>query len=240
MRKRTHAEGTVRSFAATLTRWRVITIGILLCLGVFGVQTTSIAAVLGGAGVGIAVALKGNLANLASGLVLVAFRPFKAGDLIALKNSDVSGRITSVGLMFTELDTLDNSRIVLPNQLLFEQPLINHEHHPERRVDVRTGVAYGTDLDRADRVLRDLVADLDWTMSGREPVVWWTGFGASSIDVKVGVWCEAHDYFKARNRLIMAIKKAFDDADIEIPFPQRDLHVRSGLSESVHESLAAK
>lgn len=240
---RTHADGTLSTFVATIARWAVIIAGIVISLGVFGVETTSLAAVLGGAGVGIGVALQGNLANLASGLLLVAFRPFAENDWIELEDSDVDGRITRIGLVFTELDTFQNDRVTLPNQLLFDQPVTNHDKHDVRRVDVSVGVSYDTDLKLADKVLNE-VAERTQAASGagshREPKVWWTGFGASSIDAKVCVWTPTADSFVTKNRLILAIKEAFDEAGIEIPFPQRDLHLKEPAASQLQDMLAAK
>lgn len=240
---RTHADGTLSTFVATIARWAVIIAGIVISLGVFGVETTSLAAVLGGAGVGIGVALQGNLANLASGLLLVAFRPFAEDDWIELEDSDVDGRITRIGLVFTELDTFQNDRVTLPNQLLFDQPVTNHDKHDARRVDVEVGVAYDTNLELADKVLNE-VAQRIQAATGvgekREYKVWWTGFGASSIDAKVCVWSPTEDTFKTRNRLILAIKKALDEAEIEIPFPQRDLHLKEPATSQLKDMLAAK
>ena len=245
---RTSTDETVTSFLGTLVRWSILVLGVLTCLGVFGIEATSLAALLGGAGVGIGVALQGNLSNLASGLLLIAFRPFKAGDWIELTSSGVDGKVTKVGLLYTELDTFRRQRIVLPNQLLFDQAVLNQEWHPVRRVDLKVGVAYKTDLDHADDVLRKLVRSLQdehgTDVGGREPVVWWDGFGGSSINVTIGVWCETGDIFHMQNYMIIGVHKALREAGIEIPFPQRDLHLRAPnqewLEKQLDERLAAK
>ncbi len=241
--KRTHVDGTVRSFLSTTVRWVVFVLGVILCLGAFGVETTSVAALLGGAGVGIGVALQGNLANLASGLLLVAFRPFTEGDWITLESSDVDGRISSVGLLFTELDTFTNQRVVLPNNLLFDQPITNHEHHAIRRADVDVGVAYETDLARADEILRDMVHRIQDEIgppTEREPVVWWLGYGSSSINLKVGVWCRRGELFETHNKVILEIHRTFAEHEITIPFPQRDLHLKEPQASELTDALAAK
>lgn len=237
--ERTHIDPTTANFIATIARWGVIVGGIIVCLGVFGVETTSLAALLGGAGVGLGVALQGNLANLASGMMLIAFRPFSDRDWIELTDSDVDGRIRKVGLVFTEMDTFTNKRIVIPNQLLFDQPLVNHEKHVFRRVDVEIGVAYDTDLEHATSVMMDVANEVQHDDAHREARVWWTSFGDSSINAKVCAWCRAADLFETRNRLILGLKRALDDEGIEIPFPQRDLHLHDGAIAAIEE-LAAK
>jgi len=238
---RTHADETVSTFIATTARWAVLILGLIVCLSVFGIEMTSFAALLGGAGVGIGVALQGNLANLASGLILVAFRPFTAGDWIELEDADIDGNVKSVGLLFTELDTFDNRRRLVPNKLLLTQVVTNMEFHSIRRVDVDVGVSYSTDLEHADEVLRETARRVqeEHGTEGRDSVVWWKGFGASSIDAKVGVWVSTPDYFVVTNKLILAIHKDLAEAGIEIPFPQRDLHLRSPDVEHVEEWIEA-
>ena len=223
MLRRTHADGTVATFASTLVRWSLRILGVLLCMGVFGVETTSVAAVIGGAGIGVGVALKGNLSNLASGLVLLAVRPFDEGDWIS--TADKSGLVARVGLLHTELDSFDNERHWIPNALLIEDAITNHEHHAYRRADLEVGVAYDTDLDKVMEVLQGVVDELSDPKAPKKGVVLGRGFGASSIDFKVGAWCPTPEYFAHCTRLLLAVKKAFDEAGITIPFPQRDLHI---------------
>lgn len=221
--KRTRADDTLVSFAQSFVRWSLVLLGVLLCMGVFGIETTSIAAVIGGAGVGIGVALKGNLSNLASGLVLLAFRPFETGDWV--KVSDREGRVAKVGLLHTEIDSFDNARHWIPNAEVIEDPLTNYDHHVWRRADLEVGVSYDSDLERVMEVLRGVVESMSAEEAPRGPVVLALGFGASSIDFKVGAWCRRDDLFAHRTQLLLAIKAAFDEAGISIPFPQRDLHI---------------
>ncbi len=221
--RRTKAEGTLISFVDRLIRWTVRVIALVLCLSVFGVETTSIAALLGGAGVAIGIALQGNLANLASGVVLLAFRPFKDGDWVTV--AGLEGKVAGVGLLHTLLDAFDNARHSIPNAQVVEQALTNHEFHDWRRADLEVGVAYDTDLEQALEVLRDVAKRMSLEGAPRNPLVIGLGFGASSIDFKIGVWCRTPDLFGHRTQLMIAIKKAFDEAGIQIPFPQRDLHL---------------
>lgn len=240
--RRASVDGTLRSFLATVARWAVLVVGVILCLGTFGVETTSLAALIGGAGVGIGVALQGNLANLASGVVLVAFRPFEEGDWVELTDSGLDGLIDKVGLIYTEILTFRNQRIFLPNNLLLSQPVVNEQSESVRRVDVPIGVSYGSDLDHADRVMRELARRIQDEVGAnidREPRVWWLGYGDSSINAKICVWTDPESIFELQNRIILEIHKTFREEGIEIPFPQRDLHLKEPAVQTLRE-LAAK
>jgi len=238
--RKTHADGTVTSFTRSVVRWSLIVLGVLVCMSIFGVEMTSIAALIGGAGVALGVALNGNRSNLASGLVLLAFRPFEEGEWVEV--SDKEGLVSRIGLFHVELDAFDNARHWIPNADVIEQVLTNYEAHPFRRADLVVGVAYDTDLDLVVEVLQR-VGD-EWSVEGapRPAVVLALGFGNSSIDFKVGAWCHSKDYWGFRSKLILAVKRAFDEADITIPFPQRDLHLIGPLPTvpaDVHEVRAA-
>lgn len=229
---------TVTSFLATLVRWIVRLAGVVLCLGIFGIEATSLAALLGGAGVAIGIALKGNLSNLASGLLLLAFRPFKTGDWIVVDGAE--GRVARLSLLQTEIDSFDNARHLVPNSHFIEQGLTNNDHHPFRRVDVEVGVSYDTDLHAATKVLRAAAEALNDADAKREPTIRALRFGASSIDFLVGVWRPSADYLDSSHVLILALKDALDDAEIEIPFPQRDLHLRDAVALPLRQPTAAK
>lgn len=240
--KRTRADATIISFAYSFVRWSVMLLGLMVCMGVFGIETTGIAAIIGGAGVGVGVALKGNLSNLASGLVLLAFRPFEQGDWVRV--AGLEGRVAKVGLLHTELDAFDNARHWIPNADVIEDPLTNLDYHEWRRADLEVGVSYDADLEQVLSVLKSVVDRTSAADAPKEPVVHATGFGASSIDFKLGSWCRRGEVFAHRTQLILAVKAALDEAGIGIPFPQRDLHivgqVPTLMVQSADEELAAK
>ena len=231
---RTELDANLVSFLTAGIRWTARLVGLILSLGVFGVQTTSVAALIGGAGVAIGIALKGNLSNLAGGVILLAVKPFRRGDWIEADGRE--GLVARVGLLHTELDTFGGSRHWIPNASLVENGLLNHHHHPWRRAEVAVGVAYDADLTQALEELRaaaDAVASPD---APKAPLVIATGFGPSSIDFKVGAWVPTEDLVQGRTDLILAVKSQLDQAGIAIPFPQRDLHLHSGSA----DALAAK
>lgn len=234
--QRARADETVASFLTLAARWSIRGLGLVSCMSVFGVETTSLAALVGGAGVAVGVALKGNLSNLASGLLLLAFRPFQHGDWVVVGSEE--GRVGQVGLLHTQLQAFDGARIWIPNSDLLESALTNHDVAPFHRVDVEVGVSYGSDLQHVTEVLTEVAGEAQHPGAEQDPVVSALRFGGSSIDFKVGAWVPTEAYFTTRHDLILAIKRALDRSGIEIPFPQRDLHLR-GSVESL-QGLAAK
>ncbi|MCB9762768.1 MAG: mechanosensitive ion channel family protein [Alphaproteobacteria bacterium] len=224
-------DAAIAGFLAAIARGAVLVVGGLICLGVFGIETTSVAAILGGAGVGVGLALKGELSNLSSGLLLLMVRPFQEGDHVRV--GDVEGRVREIKLMTTVLDTLDNCRVFVPNEQLFDEAIENRTWHAQRRVDLPVGVSYDTDLDEAQQVLRDALRELAARYSERPPLVRLEGFGASSIDLKLGVWAPSEVWFDVRHEMILRVKAALDEAEIAIPFPQLDVHMGGRLRAAI-------
>ncbi|MCA9688634.1 MAG: mechanosensitive ion channel, partial [Myxococcales bacterium] len=150
LRKR-EFDAALTKFFGSLARWLLITAAILACLGVFGIETTSFAAILGAAGLAIGLAFQGTLSNFAAGVMLLTFRPFRIGDYVKVASNE--GTVAEIGLFVTSLDTLDNRRLILPNATIIAANIDNYTHHEVRRVDIDVGVAYSADLDEARRVL---------------------------------------------------------------------------------------
>lgn len=231
---RTRVDRNVAVFGGVATRWLVRLIGILVTLGVFGIETTSIAALVGGAGVGIGLALRGSLANLASGLLLLTTHPFKNGDVIEVEGR--VGRVRRVSMFTTAIDTFDNRRVILPNDDVFNGVLENYTHHARRRVDVEIGVAYDADLEEVERVLCEAANAVD--EAPEDPMVRCVEFGDSAIVFRVGLWGPSTAYLDTAHALRLSIKKHLDEAGVGIPFPQRTL--RFANTEPLEELLAAK
>ena len=226
-------DSTVTGFARSSTFWFVTGLGFVACLSVFGVETTSIAAVVGGAGVGIGLALQGNLANLSSGLLLLVVRPFTAGDWVVIQGTD--GRVVEINLFTTSLDTFDNRRVVVPNDAVFKSLLENRDHHPVRRADLSVGVSYDADLHETIKVLTHALEQVTDRIEDRDVLVRCVGFGGSSIDFKLGVWVPTDALFDARHEAHLLVKDALDEAEIGIPFPQRVLHLNDSLRSTLRE-----
>jgi small conductance mechanosensitive channel len=195
----------------------------------FGIQTTSFAAVIGAAAFAIGLAFQGTLSNIASGVMLLIFRPFKVSDVI--NAAGVTGRVIEIGLFTTCFDTLDNRRIFVPNALIFGGTIENVTYHEKRRVDVSVGTDYGADLDEVRAVLERSIASVEGAVDDPEPQIYLLELGGSSIDWSVRVWCMTDDYWPVREATTRAVKIGLDAAGIGIPFPQMDVHVDGSLGD---------
>ncbi|MCA9523721.1 MAG: mechanosensitive ion channel [Myxococcales bacterium] len=218
---------TLTKFFSNATRWVIITIAVIAMLGIFGVQTTSFVAVLGTAGLAIALAFQGSLANFAAGVMLLVFRPFKVGDVVSVGGS--TGKVDEIGLFTTTLDTPDNRRIFMPNKSVFGTTLENISHHATRRVEVTVGTDYGADLDKTRDVLLNAAKAVASGLAEPAPAVVLVQLGGSSIDWAVRLWCNSKDFFPTKDALTREVKQHLDAAKIGIPFPQMDVHLDGGL-----------
>lgn len=221
--ERSTLDETLRRFFATATRYTILVMALIACLEVFGVSATSFAAVLAAAGLAIGLAFQGTLSNFAAGVMLLVFRPFKAGDVISVGGT--TAKVAEVELFTTLLDTPDNRRVIMPNGSIFGSTIENLSHHDTRRVDVGVGTSYDADLALTRGVLEDAAAKLTGRLDAPPPQVVLTSLGDSTIDWQVRVWCRAADYSAVHEQLTQTVKLALDAADIAIPYPQLDVHV---------------
>lgn len=213
-------------FFGQLTRWG-IALGVgLACLSVFGIETTSFAAVIGAAGLAIGLAFQGTLGNFAAGVMLLVFRPFKVGDFV--KVGGTTGTVQSVGLFTTTFDTLDNRRITVPNGGVAGQTIENITHHDKRRVDIDVGASYDADIPETRTRLERAVKRIEKRLEDEPNQVFLKGLGASSVDWQVRIWCRTADYWGVWEATVEAIKDELDEANIGIPYPQMDVHLKGG------------
>jgi len=217
---RLHLEETVVQFLARASRYALWIIAIPIALELFGVKTTSIAAVIGATGLAIGLAMQGALSNIAAGIMLLALRPFKIGDWIEI--DDEMGTVHDVGIFYTTINTWSNNHVIIPNSEVLGAKLEHYTATDTRRVEVPIGVAYGTDLDRARQTLEEAAREVS-RADEHEAGVICTGFGGSSIDFEVRVWGPSKDFLQLRTDAIRAINLALEKAEIEIPFPHRTL-----------------
>ncbi|MBL4687492.1 MAG: mechanosensitive ion channel [Nannocystaceae bacterium] len=211
-------------FFGSLVRWLLIVMAVLGCLGVFGVETTSFAALIGAAGLAIGLSFQGTLSNFAAGIMILTFRPFAIGDYIKVGSEE--GIVKEIGLFITAIDTLDNRRIIIPNSGVIAGNIENVTHNSHRRVDIDVGVSYATDIDAARKALDEAAAGVEGRDSERGHQIFLKGLGESSVDFQVRVWCKTADYWTVWDRTVEAVKKTLDSNEVEIPFPQMDLHVK--------------
>lgn len=209
-------------FFGSLARWGMILVSVIACLGIFGVETTSFAAVIGAAGLAIGLAFQGTLSNFSAGVMILTFRPFSIGDYI--KSGGEEGIVAEIGLFVTALDTLDNQRVILPNSAVIGGNIVNVTHHPDRRVDINVGVSYDADLKKVRDVL-DAAAQKVEGRNGKGHQIFLASMGESSVDFQVRVWCDTADYWDVWDRATQVVKEALDEAGINIPYPQMDVHL---------------
>jgi small conductance mechanosensitive channel len=218
---------TLRVFFASFSRYVILAITVLAVLSQFGVQTASLITIFGAAGLAIGLALQGTLSNLAAGVMLLFFRPFKIGDYV--EAGGVAGTVKAITLFVTELATPDNVQILVPNGQVWGSSVRNYSHHPTRRVDLGLGIAYEDDIDAATKVILDTVRADARVHGDPEPMTAVAELADSSVNFVIRVWCDAGDYWDLKFDLTKALKQQLDAANISIPYPQRTVHlVQSG------------
>lgn len=228
---RAKVEVTLARFFGNLAKYAIMILGGITVLQTFGVEATSFAAVVAAVGFAIGMALSGMLGNVAAGVMLLIFRPFKVGDVV--NAAGVTGKVFEIGLFSTAFDTPENRRIIVPNASIFGDTIENVSHHDTRRVDISVGIAYEADIDEARGVLEKVCAGVEGGLRDPAPVVYLTELGGSSVDFALRVWAKAPDYWSVRERLTRDAKVALDAAGIGIPYPQRDLHIPQGVEVTV-------
>lgn len=216
---------TLRSFFSSLAYYAVIVFTIIAVLSQFGVETTSFIAVLGAAGLAIGLALQGTLSNVAAGVMILAFRPFKIGDAVKL-DGDVFV-IDSLGFFACRAHLPDGPQAFLPNAKIWGEKIVNFSvtHDDMRRIDEVYGIAYGDDIGTALDLLRQVVADEPRVLKTPEPLVKVESLGDSSVNILFRVWTLRADWWDTKLDLLKRNKEALEAGGITIPFPQRDLHV---------------
>lgn len=216
-------DATLQPFLASLAKYAVLAVTVIAVLNQFGVETTSIIALLGAAGLAIGLALQGTLQNVAAGVMLLLFRPFKIGDFVDAEG--ISGTVAAIGLFTTEMNTPDGVYRIVPNSLLWGRSLLNYSRNPTRRVDLLVGISYDDDIDRAQAAIMDVVGADSRVLAAPEPQTMVTNLGDSAVDITCRVWVNAADYWGVRFDMTKALKQRMDRDNITIPFPQRDVHL---------------
>jgi len=218
-RRNKRFDPTLTSFLGSLAKYAILALALIFILGRFGIQTTSLVALIGAAGLAIGLALQGTLSNLAAGVMLIGFRPFRVGDYISAAGQ--SGTVSEISLIFTEMTTPDNVQIIVPNSDIWSSSIVNYSAHDTRRCDFVFGVSYGADLNAAETVIRQAIAADPRAKDDPAPFVKVSNLGDFSVDFTVRVWCDAADYWDLKFDLTRAVKDGLDAAGVEIPFPTR-------------------
>ncbi|MFC5583895.1 mechanosensitive ion channel family protein [Nitratireductor kimnyeongensis] len=213
---------TLTSFLSKIARYAVLVLVGVTVLAQFGVQTASIIAALGAAGLAIGLALQGTLQNVAAGIMLLVLKPFRVGEYV--EASGISGTIQSIGLFATEMKTVDGLYILAPNSSLWNTSVTNYSRNARRRNDLVIGIGYDDDIDLAQKTMLELATADDRILSDQEPATFVSELGDSAVNITLRYWTTTSDWWQTRLDITKAAKKAFDDKGISIPFPQRDIH----------------
>lgn len=201
----------------------ILVITILAVLGQFGVETASIIAILGAAGLAVGLALQGTLSNVAAGMMLLILRPFKVGDVIEV--SGTLGIVDEIGLFTTQMHSFDNIGIVMPNSRVWGTEIKNLTQYDTRRCDLEFGISYSDDMDKAIQLIEDVLKADERVMHEPEWLIAISAHKDSSVAITVRAWTKTSDLWPLRFDLIKRVKEVFDENDISIPFPQRDVHM---------------
>ncbi|MCL1089777.1 mechanosensitive ion channel [Shewanella profunda] len=215
---------TVVSFVANLTWTIVFVFTIIATLGQIGVQTASLVAVIGAAGLAIGLALQGSLSNFASGVLMVLFRPCRVGDYI--EAAGIAGTVDEITIFSTKLRTPDNKVIVAPNSSIMNGTITNYSALENRRIDLVIGVSYTADIALTKKILTDVLDNNQYVLKDPSYTVALSELANSSINFVVRPWVKTPNFWDARFEILEQIKNALDAANIEIPFPQMDIHVK--------------
>ncbi|CCQ73275.1 mechanosensitive ion channel family protein [Magnetospira sp. QH-2] len=216
-------DSTLRGFFSSIVKYLVLTFTLVAVLGQFGIQTASIIAALGAVGLAIGLALQGTLSNVAAGVMLLIFRPFKVGDYIDAGGH--AGTVKALNLFTTDLATPDNVHIVMPNGQIWGGSVTNYSYHNTRRVDFLVGIGYGANMDQAISAIESVITADSRSLKDPAHQVVVSNLGDSSVDITVRVWVRSSDYWGVKFDLTKAFKEKLDAEGIDIPFPQRVVHM---------------
>lgn len=216
-------EPTLIGFFTNLAYAAILVFAAIAAIGKLGVETTSFAALVAAAGLAIGLALQGSLSNFASGILLILFKPIKVGDFVDVGGT--MGTVLEVGMLFTEMNSPDNKKITMPNSQIMGTTLVNFSVNKTRRVDMMIGVGYAEDLEKVKNILRDMLEQDGRVLKDPAPFLGVMQLGDSSIDFAVRPWVNSGDYLVFMTDFYKAVKARFEAEGINIPFPQRDIHL---------------
>jgi len=214
---RPEVDQTLGNFAASVVKWAILAMVLVAVLGLFGIEATSLVAMMGAVTLAIGLALQGTLSDLAAGFMLILFRPYRIGQYVDIGGT--AGTVKDLNLFVTELATPDNVQIIVPNGQAWGAIITNYSHHDTRRVDLVFGIDYGDSADAAMQIILEQVQADARVLADPEPWVRVTNLGDSSVDLTARIWCQAADYWDVKFALTKSVKEAFDAKGISIPYP---------------------
>ena len=222
-----NADPTITRFLDNVMNVTLKTVLIIIILQYIGVNLTGLTTIVASAGVALSLALKGSLANLAGGVIILVARPFNVGDFI--ETTEHSGVVEKISIFYTYLVTFDNKQILIPNGILTDSSIVNYSSKEIRRVDLTFSVAYEEDVIRVKNVLINILKNNELVLEEPEFFVRISMHGDSAINFIVKAWCKTEDYWTVYYDLLETVKIKFDEEGISIPYPQMDLHVKKNI-----------
>ncbi len=223
-------EEVLTRFIVSIIRWVLLLFVVIASLSQLGVDTTSLIALLGAAGLAIGLALQGSLSNFAAGVMLIIFRPFTKGDYVEVAGA--AGVIDNISIFTTTMTTPDNKEVIVPNGAILADNITNYSARPTRRVDMVFGISYDDDIRQAKKLLEDIIAADERVLSDPAPVVALGELADSSVNFIVRPWVKSADYWAVLWDTTESVKQRFDAEGISIPYPQMDVHVPKWVSQS--------
>ena len=221
--RRHEVDKILETFVSNLIYWVLMTVVVIASINQLGIQTTSLIAVLGAAGLAVGLALQGSLSNFAAGVLIVLFRPYRVGDFV--EAAGIAGSVEQVQILTTILKTPDNKRIIVPNSEIMGSIITNYSANDTRRVDLVFGVSYSDDLDKVHAILRELVDADERILKDPACVIKVSELADSSVNFICRPWVSTSDYWEVYWDLTERVKKRFDQEGISIPFPQQDVYL---------------
>jgi len=221
--EKTTVEETVRIFAVNLLNTLLMVIIFIAAINQLGIETTSIIAMLGAAGLAIGLSLQGSLANFAAGILIVIFKPYKVGDYI--EAGSAAGTVLDIQIFSTVLKTPDNKIVIVPNGTIMKDSVVNYTDQATRRVDIVASCGYEDDIDKVKEILKDILNQDDRILAEPEPRIAVSELADNSVNFIVRPWVNSSDVLSVKYSILEQIKKRFDAEGISIPYPQRDVHI---------------
>lgn len=222
-------DGTLQQLFSKLVRYIILVLVVVMVLGQFGVQTTSIIAAIGAIGLAIGLALQGTLQNIAAGVMLLALRPLRVGEYVEVDK--IAGTVEDIGLFATRLRTVDGLYLLAPNSTLWNQPVRNYTRNETRRNDITIGIGYNDDIDLAHRELLMLAENDPRVSKDPSPTAFVSALGDSAVNVTLRYWTSTADFFATGLALTKHAKETFDKTGISIPFPQQEVVYRDATKQ---------
>ena len=216
-------ERSVQTFLKSFISIALKIILFIIAAGVIGIPMTSLITILGSAGIAIGLALQGGLSNIAGGLMILIFKPYKVGDYISYEGTE--GTVLDISMFYTKLTTVDNKIVTIPNSNISSSVVIDYTANKKRRIDLDFSVDYKSDIEKVKKVLKDVISEQELVLKDEDIIIWMTKHDDSAIIFSTYSWVKTSDYLKCKASILEDVKKAFDKNNISIPYPQVDVHL---------------